>query len=163
MTTTLSAKEKYGFSNKEITAFLIAYRDCIVNLRKTRPWLYGSIPNVLGIPTWKWTAKWWRVIQLLIGNRLVRILRHITYCQIGKRAISNVILDTIRDCGRSEQEQKNAMEKIKEAIVFFEPIPSLQPCTPSKTIDAVHKEWAEKLTSQVVKRIKEHLGIPGND
>lgn len=162
MTMFITAKEKFGFSSKQITAYLVAYRDEIGVLKRTKPWLYDNLPATLGIPLRKWTAKR-TILRFLVANSSVRILRNITYCQIGKRAISNVILDTIRDCGRSEQEQKNAIEKIKEAIVFFEPIPSLQPCTPSKTIDAVHKEWAEKLTFQEVKRIKEHLGIPGND
>ena len=162
MTMSITAKEKFGFSSKQITAYLVAYRDEIGVLKRTRPWLYYNLPATLGIPQRKWTAKR-TFLRFLLANRSVRILRNITYCQIGKRAISNVILDIIRDCGRSKQEQVAALEQIKEAIVFFEPIPNLRPCTPSRSIDAVHKQWAEKLTSQVVKRIKEHLGIPGND
>lgn len=163
MNTTITAKDKYHFSSKEVTSYLIAYRDGIANLRKTRPWLYESLPNVLGISTWKWTTQWRRVIRLLIGNRSLRILRNITYCQIGKRAITNVILDIIRDSGRSDQDQKAALERIKEAVTFFQPIPNLQPSNPAGKIDELHKEWAEKLTFQEVKRIKEHLGITFKD
>ena len=163
MSATICAKDKYGFSNKEITAFLIAYRDRAAALRKTRPWLHENLPTVLGIPTWKWTAKWPRIVRLFIGNRSVRSFRNITYCQIGKRAITMVILDIIRDSGKTEEAQKETLEIIKEAIAFFEPIPNLQPGNPVGKIDAVHKEWAEKLAFQEVKRIKDHLGIPYKD
>ena len=162
MTMSITAKEKFGFSSKQITAYLVAYRDEICILKRTRPWLYEKLPAVLGIPKRKWTARR-TFLRFLVANRSVRILRNITYCQIGKRAISNVILDIIRDCGRSKQEQVAALEQINEAIVFFEPMPSLQPCNPSRTLDTVHREWAEKLTFQEVKRIKGHLGILGND
>ena len=162
MTMSITAKEKFGFSSKQITAYLVAYRDEIGVLKRTRPWLYYNLPATLGIPQRKWTAKR-TFLRFLLANRSVRILRNITYCQIGKRAISNIILDIVRDCGKSEQEQKTALERIREAIVFFEPIPSLQPCDPSRTLDTVHREWAEKLTFQEVKRIKGHLGNLGND
>jgi len=162
MTMSITAKEKFGFSSKQITAYLVAYRDEICILKRTRPWLYFNLPATLGIPQRKWTAKR-TFLRFLLANRSVRILRNITYCQIGKRSISNVILDIIRDCGRSKQEQVAALEQINEAIVFFEPMPSLQPCNPSRTLDTVHREWAEKLTFQEVKRIKGHLGILGND
>lgn len=158
----ITAKEKFGFSSKQITAYLVAYRDEICILKRTRPWLYEKLPAVLGIPKRKWTARR-TFLRFLVANRSVRILRNITYCQIEKRSISNVILDIIRDCGRSKQEQVAALEQINEAIVFFEPIPSLQPCDPSRTLDTVHREWAEKLTFQEVKRIKGHLGNLGND
>lgn len=162
MTMSITAKEKFGFSSKQITAYLVAYRDEICILKRTRPWLYEKLPAVLGIPKRKWTARR-TFLRFLVANRSVRILRNITYCQIGKRSISNVILDIIRDCGRSKQEQVAALEQINETIVFFEPMPSLQPCNPSRTLDTVHREWAEKLTFQEVKRIKGHLGILGND
>ena len=162
MTMSITAKEKFGFSSKQITAYLVAYRDEICILKRTRPWLYEKLPAVLGIPKRKWTARR-TFLRFLVANRSVRILRNITYCQIGKRSISNVILDIIRDCGRSKQEQVAALKQINEAIVFFEPLPSLQPCNPSRTLDTVHREWAEKLTFQEVKRIKGHLGILGND
>lgn len=163
MSATICAKDKYCFSNKEIAAFLIAYRDRTAALRKTRPWLHENLPTVLGIPSWKWTAKWPRIVRLIIGKRVVRSFRNITYFQIGKRAITMVILDIIRDSGKTEEAQKEALEKIMEAIAFFEPIPKLQPGNPAGKIDELHKEWAEKLAFQEVKRIKDHLGIPYND
>lgn len=162
MTTNITAKDKFGFRSKEVTAYLIAYRDRIEALKKTRPWLYENLPAVLGIPMRKWTVRR-TLLRFLVANRSVRTLRCITYCQIRKRAISNVILDIIRDSGKSEQEQKTALEIIKEAILFFESIPNIQPCNPSRSIDSVHKEWAERLSFQEVKRIKEHFRIPGND
>ena len=158
MTASITAKEKYGFSNKEIATYIIIFREDIGVLRRTRPWLFENLPVVLGIPKRLWSDR--RRFRFI--NRTTRISNDHRYCQIGKRIIVKVILDVLYDCGKSDEEQKAALERIKTAITFFEPISNRQPSNQAGPIDEVHKEWAERLSSQEVARIKEHIGIPFN-
>lgn len=155
MSTTSTAKEKFGFSNKDIATYIIIFREDIGVLRRTRPWLYENLPVVLGIPKRMWSDK--RRFRFI--NRTTRISNDHRYCQISKRIIVKVILDVLYACGKSDEEQKDALEKINNAIIFFEPVPNLQPSNPAGTLDEVHKEWANRLAEQEVGRIEELIGL----
>ena len=162
MSTAITAKEKFGLSNKEVTTCLIAYRGQIDILKRIRPWLYENLPALLGVSMKQWKAR--RLLyRLLFERMIIRRARNLEYCQIGKRVVVSIIIDTIRASGRTEESQKAALEKIKEAIAFFEPVPVLRPGGPSGEVDAVHKEWADKLAFQEIKRIEEHIGVPNYD
>ena len=73
--------------------------------------------------------------------------------------IVKVLLDIIDNCDKTEVGQKNAFEKIKKAIEFFEPIPILRPWNSMGTIDAIHKEWSNRLAEQEVRRIEDLIGL----
>lgn len=162
MSTANTAKDKFGFSNREVATYLIAYRHQLDSLRRTRPWLYENLPALLGVSMKQWGARRF-LYRLLFQRMIIRTFRSLVYCQIGKRVVLSVIIDTIRASGRTEEAQKEALKKIKEAIAFFEPVPVLRPGGPSGEVDAVHKEWADKLAFQEIKRIEEHVGVPYYD
>lgn len=155
MSTTSTAKEKFGFSNKDIATYIIIFREDIGVLRRTRPWLYENLPVVLGIPKRMWSDK--RRFRFI--NRTTRISNDHRYCQISKRIIVKVILDVLYACGKSDEEQKDALEKINNAITFFEPIPILRPWNAAGKIDEVHKEWAERLYQQELQQVERAIGL----
>ena len=156
------AIDKFGFSNSEVITCLIAYRGQIDILKRIRPWLYENLPGVLGISKKQWKAR--RLLyRIIFESRIIRRARNMTYCQIGKRVVVSVIIDVISASGKSEAEQRDALEKIKEAFDFFEPVPVLQPGNPKGKVDAIHKGWADKLAFQEIERIEEHIGVPFYD
>lgn len=155
MSTTSTAKEKFGFSNKDIATYIIIFREDIGVLRRTRPWLYENLPVVLGIPKRMWSDK--RRFRFI--NRTTRISNDHRYCQNSKRIIVKVILDVLYACGKSDEEQKDALEKINNAITFFEPIPILRPWNAAGKIDEVHKEWAERLYQQDLQQVERAIGL----
>lgn len=155
MSTTSTAKEKFGFSNKDIATYIIIFREDIGVLRRTRPWHYENLPVILGIPKRMWSDK--RRFRFI--NRTTRISNDHRYCQISKRIIVKVILDVLYACGKSDEEQKDALEKNNNAIIFFEPVSNLQPSNPAGTLDEVHKEWANRLAEQEERRIEELLDV----
>lgn len=155
----ITAKEKYGFTDREVNAYLLIYWEDIATLKRSRPYLYKNLPAILGIPQRKWEAGTGRLEKMFFYKRALRISADHRECQIGKRVIVKVLLDIIDNCDKTENGQKNALEKIKKAIEFFEPIPILRPWNPKGTTDAIHKEWANRLAEQEVGRIEDLIGL----
>ncbi len=154
-----TAKEKYGFTDREVKAYLLIFREDIDTLKRSRPYLYENLPAVLGIPEKKWKAGIGRLEKRLFYKGALRISADHRECQIGKRVILKVLLDIIDICDKTEDGQKGALEKIKKAVAFYEPIPILRPWNSKGKIDAVHKEWANRLAEQEVRRIEDLLDI----
>lgn len=159
MSTTITAKEKYGFSRSEVNAYLLIYWEDIATLKRLRSYLYENLPTLLGIPERKWKAGIGRLEKILFYKRALRISADHRECQIGKWVIVKVLLDIIDNCDKTEDGQKDALVKVKKAIEFFEPIPILRPWNPKGKIDAIHKEWAERLAKQEIQRIEDLLGV----
>lgn len=61
--------------------------------------------------------------------------------------------------GPEEEQQREAFEKVKMAINYFEPIPILRPWNAAGKIDEVHKEWAERLYQQELQRVERAIGL----
>lgn len=154
-----TAKEKYGFTDREVKAYLLIFREDIDTLKRSRPYLYENLPAVLGIPEKKWKAGIGRLEKRLFYKGALRISADHRECQIGKRVIVNVLLDIIDNCPKTENGQKEALEKVKKAIEFFEPIPILRPWNAAGKIDEVHKEWAERLYQQELQRVERAIGL----
>ncbi len=155
----ITAKEKYGFTDREVNAYLLIYWEDIATLKRSRPYLYKNLPAILGIPERKWKAGIGRLEKMFFYKRALRISADHRECQIGKRVIVKVLLDIIDNCPKTENGQKEALEKVKKAIEFFEPIPILRTWNSMGTIDAIHKEWANRLAEQEVGRIEELIGL----
>lgn len=155
----ITAKEKFGFRSREVNAYLLIYWEDIATLKRSRQYLYENLPAILGIPQRKWEARTGRLEKMFFYKRALRISADHRECQIGKRVIVKVLLDIIDNCDKTENGQKNALEKIKKAIEFFEPIPILRPWNPKGAIDAIHKEWAERLYQQELQQVESAIGL----
>lgn len=97
-----TAKEKYGFTDREVKAYLLIFREDIDTLKRSRPYLYENLPAVLGIPEKKWKAGIGRLEKILFYKRALRISADHRECQIGKRVIVKVLLDIIDNCPKTE-------------------------------------------------------------
>ena len=150
-----TVREKYGFTNEEIETFLILFRQDLQVMKKRRLWLFENLPPVLGIEEKDWAA----VKGRRHTKRCARIVADFMNCQIGKRVIFHVILDTLEMSGPEEEQQREAFEKVKMAINYFEPIPILRPWNAAGKIDEVHKEWAERLYQQELQRVERVIGL----
>jgi len=155
----ITAKEKFGFTGREVNAYLLIFREDITTLKRSQPYLYENLPAILGIPERKWKAGIGRLEKMFFYKRALRISADHRECQIGKWVIVKVLLDIIDNCPKTENGQKEALEKVKKAIEFFEPIPILRPWNPKGKIDEVHKEWAERLYQQELQRVERAIGL----
>ena len=155
----VTAKEKFGFRSREVNAYLLIYREDIATLKRSRQYLYENLPAILGILERKWKTGIGRLEKMFFYKRALRISADHRECQIGKRVILKVLLDIIDNCDKTEDGQKGALKKIKKAVAFYEPIPILRPWNSKGKIDAVHKEWANRLAEQEVRRIEDLLDI----
>ena len=91
----ITAKEKFGFTCREVNAYLLIFPEDIATLKRSRPYLYENLPAVLGIPEKKWKAGTGRLEKMFFYKRALRISADHRECQIGKRVIVNVLLDII--------------------------------------------------------------------
>lgn len=158
----ITAKEKYGFTDQETIALIVATKDGVLNLEKVaqRPADRFSkfirknreeLSAILGIQDSIWAAAENQTYTAETEQKL----NDIRYRQVGKFVIMKVIVHILVECVSFKQDPSIALTKIKLAVNLFEPLPDFQG---DGEVDK-DKYLADQITDKEVRRIEELLDV----
>lgn len=162
----LSAREKYNFTDEEVITYIVRVRQSLNTLKQIKVKSSQKLSKflarrkdelsaILGIREAEWVIAKGRQYS----EEMAKTLENHRYVQIGKCVITSVILHILITCCVFNEDEQEAMVKIKEAINKFDPLPDLAPTNPSGTVDDEHKKAADQLTHDEIKKIEAYLGV----
>lgn len=159
----ITAKEKYGFTDQEIINYLILTKNDLQILEKVAKRLAkkfsvlvkknrNELSAILGIDGWIWSE--------VEDGTYTKDLEHwyddFRYHQVGKYVITKVVEHILVECNCFKQEPSIALTKIKLAVNLFDPLPDLHL---DEAADETHKEAANQITRKEIRRIEELLDV----
>ncbi len=166
MDTIITARDKYGFTDEDVITYIVRVRQSLLNLEQIKvksskklskllARRKDELSSILGIREEEWVIAKGRQFT----EEMAKTLENHRYVQVGKYVITSVILHILITCCVFNEEEQEAMVKIKEAINKFDPLPDLAPTNPSGTVDDEHKKAADQLTHDEIKKIEAYLGV----
>lgn len=162
MKTTVTAKEKYGFTDKETINCLVIIKNDIQNLEKVDKRLAknflglinkikSGLSAILGIEDSIWIA----VGKTSYTNEMSQMFDDLRYRQLGKYVLFKVISHILIECVTFKQDPSIALTKSKLAINLFEPLPDCQVGGEGEEA----RLRAEQIAAEEIKRIEDLLDI----
>lgn len=162
MKTTVTAKEKYGFTDKETINCLIIIKNDIQNLEKVDKRLAknflglinkikSGLSAILGIEDSIWIA----VGKTSYTIEMSQMFDDLRYRQLGKYVLFKVISHILIECVTFKQDPSIALTKSKLAINLFEPLPDCQVGGEGEEA----RLRAEQIAAEEIKRIEDLLDI----
>ena len=162
MKTTATAKEKYGFTDKETINCLVIIKNDIQNLEKVDKRLAknflglinkikSGLSAILGIEDSIWIA----VGKTSYTNEMSQMFDDLRYRQLGKYVLFKVISHILIECVTFKQDPSIALTKSKLAINLFEPLPDCQVGGEGEEA----RLRAEQIAAEEIKRIEDLLDI----
>lgn len=166
MDTIITARNKYRFTDEEVITYIVRVWQSLVNLEQIKvksskklskllAKRKDELSSILGIREEEWVIAKGRKFT----EEMVKTLENHRYLQIGKYVITSVILHILIACCVFNEDEEDAMVKIKEAINKFDPLPVIAPTYPLGKIDDDYKKVADQLTHDKIKKIEEYLGV----
>ena len=162
MKTTATAKEKYGFTDKETINCLVIIKNDIQNLEEVDNRLAknflglinkikSGLSAILGIEDSIWIA----VGKTSYTNEMSQMFDDLRYRQLGKYVLFKVISHILIECVTFKQDPSIALTKSKLAINLFEPLPDCQVGGEGEEA----RLRAEQIAAEEIKRIEDLLDI----
>lgn len=162
MKTTVTAKEKYGFTDKETINCLVIIKNDIQNLEKVDKRLAknflglinkikSGLSAILGIEDSIWIA----VGKTSYTIEMSQMFDDLRYRQLGKYVLFKVISHILIECVTFKQDPSIALTKSKLAINLFEPLPDCQVGGEGEEA----RLRAEQIAAEEIKRIEDLLDI----
>ena len=162
MKNTVTAKEKYGFTDKETINCLVIIKNDIQNLEKVDKRLAknflglinkikSGLSAILGIEDSIWIA----VGKTSYTNEMSQMFDDLRYRQLGKYVLFKVISHILIECVTFKQDPSIALTKSKLAINLFEPLPDCQVGGEGEEA----RLRAEQIAAEEIKRIEDLLDI----
>ena len=162
MKTTATAKEKYGFTDKETINCLVIIKNDIQNLEEVDKRLAknflglinkikSALSAILGIEDSIWIA----VGKTSYTNEMSQMFDDLRYRQLGKYVLFKVISHILIECVTFKQDPSIALTKSKLAINLFEPLPDCQVGGEGEEA----RLRAEQIAAEEIKRIEDLLDI----
>lgn len=162
MKTTATAKEKYGFTDKETINCFVIIKNDIQNLEEVDKRLAknflglinkikSGLSAILGIEDSIWIA----VGKTSYTNEMSQMFDDLRYRQLGKYVLFKVISHILIECVTFKQDPSIALTKSKLAINLFEPLPDCQVGGEGEEA----RLRAEQIAAEEIKRIEDLLDI----
>lgn len=162
MKTTATAKEKYGFTDKETINCLVIIKNDIQNLEEVDKRLAknflglinkikSGLSAILGIEDSIWIA----VGKTSYTEEMSQMFDDLRYHQVGKYVLFKVVSHILVECVTFKQNPSIALTKIKLAVNHFEPLPDYHAGCEGEEA----KLRAEQIAAEEIKRIEDLLDI----
>ena len=162
MKTTITAKEKYGFTDEETITCLVMIKNDIQRLEKVDKRLARNFSElirkikkelsaILGIQDSIWASAEGTAYTQETG----RTFEDLRYHQLGKYVLFKIITHALVECVTFKQDPAIALTKVKLAVNLFDPLPDY----PDEGHNAEERQLAEQITTKEIRRIEDLLDI----